>query len=120
MAPVAGHFGALPGGDPPPSGSIVGDPAVVTNVVDGDTIDVDLNGTIQRVRFIGVDTPEVGDCLADQATARTTALTLGKAVTLVKDTSEVDRFGRLLRYVYVGTEHVGERTSSAMFTATES
>jgi endonuclease YncB( thermonuclease family) len=108
MAPVAGDFGALPGGDAPPSGPIIGDPAVVTNVVDGDTIDVDLNGTIQRVRFIGVDTPEVGDCLADQATARTTALTLGKAVTLVKDTSEVDRFGRLLRYVYVGTEHVGE------------
>jgi micrococcal nuclease len=74
-------------------------------VVDGDTIDVSLGGQTQRVRLIGVDTPEVfggTDCFGPEASAFTkTRLAPGLPVTLEKDVSETDRFGRLLRYVYM-------------------
>jgi micrococcal nuclease len=74
----------------------------VTKVIDGDTIEVNLGGRIYRVRYIGMNTPEVGQLCADEATARNAELVGGKMVTLVKDISETDKYGRLLRYVYVG------------------
>jgi endonuclease YncB( thermonuclease family) len=71
----------------------------VTHVVDGDTVDVS-NG--ERVRLIGIDTPEVGQCGAAAATARTTTDVLGKQVLLTPGaTSDRDVHGRLLRYVDV-------------------
>ena len=73
--------------------------AVVVRVIDGDTF-VIRGG--ERVRLIGIDTPEKGKPGAAQATARTKRLVLGKRVRLEKDVSERDRYGRLLRYVYVG------------------
>ena len=80
--------------------------ASVTRVIDGDTIDVDLNGVGYRVRYIGMNTPERDEpCYAD-ATAANAALVSGKTVTLVKDTSNTDQYGRLLRYVYVGSDFV--------------
>lgn len=74
----------------------------VVRVVDGDTIDVQVGPTLRRVRYIGIDTPETGDCYAAQATAANVALVEGRLVRLVKDVSETDRYGRLLRYVYQG------------------
>jgi micrococcal nuclease len=77
--------------------------ASVTRVVDGDTIVValdDLRGS--RVRLIGIDTPERDDCMYRAATDRMRSLVEGKRVRLAKDVSETDRYGRLLRYVYVG------------------
>lgn len=72
---------------------------LVTKVIDGDTIELE-NG--QKVRYIGIDTPEVqGDCYANEATNKNKELVLNKKVSLIKDKSEVDRYGRLLRYVYV-------------------
>ena len=77
----------------------------VVRVIDGDTIDVQIDGTIERVRFILVDTPEVFsgvECYGREASARTVALLpVGSTVTLERDVSERDRFGRLLRYVYL-------------------
>lgn len=77
---------------------------VVSRVIDGDTLDVTEAGVVTRVRLVGIDTPEKRpvECYGREATARTTTLT-GRAVTLVRDTTQAntDRYGRLLRYVEV-------------------
>ena len=87
---------------PPP---LVGQATEVVSVVDGDTIAVRLDGKTQRVRLILVDTPEVfggTDCFGPEASAFTKrTLTAGTKVSLEKDVSETDRYGRLLRYVYL-------------------
>lgn len=76
--------------------------ARVAAVIDGDTIA--LAGG-ERVRYIGIDTPEMGsaprECFAEQATARNAALLAGKEVALRVDVSQRDRYRRLLRYVYL-------------------
>ena len=80
---------------------------MVTRVIDGDTIEVNIDGTIYRVRYIGVDTPELDDersefrALAKEATRLNRQLVEGKTVRLEKDISETDKYERLLRYVYV-------------------
>ena len=55
----------------------------VKKVVDGDTLDVRIGGRTERVRVIGVDTPEVGECYATEATRRLTALIAKRQVRLV-------------------------------------
>ena len=77
----------------------------VIAVVDGDTISVLISGFYERrVRYIGVDAPEMRrDCFASEATAANRQLVLGKDVALERDVSDTDRFGRLLRYVYLPT-----------------
>ena len=81
--------------------------ATVVRVVDGDTIQVRLaRGPIERVRYIGVDTPESVkpntpvQCFAKAASAFNERLVAGRRVTLVRDVEERDRYGRLLAYVY--------------------
>ncbi|MBX7250621.1 MAG: thermonuclease family protein [Candidatus Promineofilum sp.] len=76
--------------------------AQVTHIVDGDTIDVSINGSTFRVRYIGINTPEMDESCGPLAKDANAALVAGQTVRLVKDVSETDRFGRLLRYVYVG------------------
>jgi endonuclease YncB( thermonuclease family) len=80
----------------PPGGEI----AQVTVVVDGDTIKVSLSGQEVTVRYIGVDTPERGDPCYAEARAANQTLVGGQTITMVKDVSETDRYGRLLRYIY--------------------
>ncbi|HXG37113.1 MAG TPA: thermonuclease family protein, partial [Dehalococcoidia bacterium] len=86
--------------------------ATVTRVIDGDTIEVLLAGRSQTVRYIGIDTPETVDpnrpdgCYGAEARQRNRQLVEGKTVELEKDVSETDRFGRLLRYVWVGGQMV--------------
>lgn len=84
------------------------DEAVVSKIVDGDTIDVQISGRTYRVRYIGIDTPEMSsnDCYAKEATERNRQLVQGKIVCLEKDISETDRYGRLLRYVYQGNTFI--------------
>jgi len=74
--------------------------AKVTRVIDGDTIVID---TGQHIRYIGMNTPEIetNDCFATQAAEINKTLVLGKTVKLEKDVSETDKYGRLLRYVYI-------------------
>ena len=80
---------------------------LATRVIDGDTIEVDITGTIYKVRYIGIDTPEPDDkrpefcALAQEATRYNRQLVEGKTVRLEKDISETDKYGRLLRYVYI-------------------
>jgi micrococcal nuclease len=84
----------------------------VLRVVDGDTIDVRAGGRRERVRIIGVDTPERGACYSARATAETHRLTAGKVVRLAGDRSQArrDRYGRLLAYVSApGAPDVGKR-----------
>lgn len=84
-----------------------GQRAQVTKVVDGDTIEVNINGETFRVRFIGVDTPETVDprrpvgCFGKEASNETKSLLSSKEVILQKDVSETDKYDRLLRYVYL-------------------
>lgn len=80
---------------------IEGERANVIDVIDGDTIDVNLNGAAYRVRYIGIDTPERGEPFFSEATEANRTLVEGQTVIMVKDVSETDRFGRLLRYVYL-------------------
>ncbi|MFC1931887.1 thermonuclease family protein [Chloroflexota bacterium] len=75
--------------------------AKVVRVIDGDTIEVDIGGKPYKVRYIGIDTPEVGQPGADKATYFNAQLVSGKTVYLEKDVSETDRYGRLLRYVWL-------------------
>ena len=72
---------------------------LVQRVIDGDTV-VLADGA--RVRYIGMDTPERGERLFDEATEYNRRLVEGQRVGLLKDQSEADRFGRLLRYVFAG------------------
>ena len=80
---------------------------LVTRVIDGDTIEVDIDGTIYKVRYIGIDAPELDDkrpefcALAQEATRYNRQLVEGKTIRLEKDISETDKYERLLRYVYV-------------------
>jgi micrococcal nuclease len=85
--------------------------AQVINVVDGDTIDVLIDGTEFTVRYILVDTPETYqgvEPFGPEATEANRQLVEGQIVRLEKDVSETDRYGRLLRYVYVGDLLVNE------------
>ena len=84
-------------------------PARVVRVVDGDTIIVRLDGRDERLRYIGINTPETVkpnnpvECYGEAAHQRNEQLVGGKDVFLAKDISERDQYERLLRYVYVQT-----------------
>jgi micrococcal nuclease len=74
----------------------------VTRVIDGDTIEVELeDGLIYRVRYIGIDTPGRDEPWFTEANQANSEFVEGKTVLLVKDVSEVDQYERLLRYVLV-------------------
>lgn len=97
-----GGVGVIPTATP----TLEGTAGYCTYIVDGDTIDVDIAGTISRVRYIGIDTPEGGDCYYTEAKEKNRELVYQRNVRLVRDVSETDHFGRLLRYVYVDDLHV--------------
>jgi micrococcal nuclease len=94
----AGREVATPDG-PPGAGRVV-------RVVDGDTIQVEVGGRREKVRYIGVDTPESVkpgtpvQCYAKRASAFNKHLLAGRRVRLVPDAEARDRYGRLLAYVY--------------------
>jgi micrococcal nuclease len=80
--------------------------ARVVRVVDGDTIVVSIDGREDRVRYIGIDTPESvrpgtpTQCYAKRASAENRRLVAGREVRLVADAEARDRYGRRLAYVY--------------------
>lgn len=94
---------------------------MVVHVSDGDTILVEMNGSTERVRYIGLDAPEIArpdegtgaECGGDHALDANLALVAGREVALERDVSDRDRFGRLLRHVWVADSGdwllVGER-----------
>jgi micrococcal nuclease len=82
--------------------------AQVVKIVDGDTIDISLNGQTERVRMIGMNTPESVDprrviqCFGIEASNRAKQLLTGQTVGLENDPTQgdIDQYGRLLRYVW--------------------
>ena len=82
----------------------------VTKVTDGDTIHVTFHGADERVRLIGIDTPEVdwyggaAECYGEEAGLYARRRLSGRTVALVFDSAPRDRYERLLAYVYVGGE----------------
>lgn len=83
-------------------GSVDGERARVTRVIDGDTIDVEIGGEVYRVRYVGANTPERDEACYSDAVRANRNLVENETVTLVSDVSDTDRYDRLLRYVYVG------------------
>lgn len=85
------------------------DQNTVVRVIDGDTIEL---ASGEKVRYIGIDTPESVDprkpveCFAKQASQKNEDLVLNKVVRLERDISDKDRYGRLLRYVYVDDKFI--------------
>ena len=61
------------------------------------------------MRYIGMDTPEVDEAFGSEATNRNSQMVAGRRVMLVKDVSETDRYGRLLRYALVDGVFVNYR-----------
>ncbi len=96
---------------PAPNSAVNKEEVLVKRVIDGDTIELE-NG--QRVRYIGMDTPETIEprksiaCFSKEAVEFNKNLVEGKKVRLEKDVSETDKFGRLLRYVFVGSVFVND------------
>jgi len=82
------------------------DAGPVVRVVDGDTIHVQVGGVREKVRYIGVDTPETVrpgfgvECFGRAASAANARLVAGERVRLERDAEARDRYGRLLAYVY--------------------
>lgn len=83
----------------------------VTRVIDGDTIEIEGG---QKVRYIGIDTPETVhpdksiQCFGNEASDKNKELVEGKSIRLEKDVSETDKYGRLLRYVYLDSTFVNK------------
>lgn len=83
------------------------DTVEVLRAVDGDTIIVEIGGVEERVRYIGIDAPESVqpnqpvECYGREAAEANATLVDGEPVVLQRDVTDRDRFGRLLRYVYV-------------------
>ena len=83
--------------------------ATVVEVIDGDTMDVRLDGQVVRLRLIGIDTPEIVDprqpvqCFGREASVKAHALLDGQTVALEADPTQDDRdrYGRRLRYVWL-------------------
>ncbi len=72
--------------------------AIVSKIIDGDTIEVE---TGERIRLIGINTPERGQPYYQEATNRLKELVEGKNIVLESDVQDKDQYGRLLRYVFV-------------------
>lgn len=90
---------------------------LVTKVVDGDTIWVEFNGIEEKVRFIGVNTPEKNEVGFQEATDYTSQMLLNKEIFLEKDVSDKDKYGRLLRYIWfeIPTEQSDEELNKKLF-----
>ena len=90
---------------PSPTPPLVFESFKVTRVIDGDTVEIESG---EKVRYIGIDTPETVDprkpvqCFGLEASKKNKELVEGKTVLLEKDITDKDKYSRLLRYVWVG------------------
>lgn len=88
----------------------------VVAVVDGDTIDVETSAGEERVRLIGIDTPEISrdggvhDCYAQEARTYLDELVYGRGIELVSDPTQsaTDQYGRELRHVFIDGQSVAQ------------
>ncbi|WP_087009142.1 thermonuclease family protein [Brevibacterium yomogidense] len=118
---VAGGLDALPCQTTAHPRESADEAVEILRVIDGDTILVDRDGYEDRVRILGIDSPEVardglpGERCADEATALTEMLTADADVVIVTDPSQLepDPYGRTLAYV----EADGQDVSGALLSA---
>ncbi len=109
----------------PTSPSPTAEGAAVVRVVDGDTLVIDRGNGNERVRLVGIDTPETVapnapvECFGPEASAYVTDLLAGATVSLDPDPTQgdTDRYGRLLRYVWVATDAGGWNSVEALLLA---
>jgi micrococcal nuclease len=87
--------------------------ATMKRVVDGDTIDIEIGGNTERVRLIGINTPETKhptkgvECFGPEASAYAEQLLpAGTALRVERDIEARDKYGRLLLYVYIANTNV--------------
>jgi micrococcal nuclease len=103
------EWGILDMGIPAATENTIGTYYEVTKVTDGDTLRIAMDGTDERVRLLGINTPETTDprknveCFGKEASARMKELADGKIVRLEYDDTQSlrDSYGRLLAYVYL-------------------
>ncbi len=87
------------------------EPILVTRVIDGDTFEIEGG---EKVRLIGIDTPETVkphaavECFGRESSEYLKQLIEGKRVRLERDQTDRDRYGRLLRYAYLDDQFVNE------------
>ena len=96
---------------PPPNGQP--DLVKIADVIDGDKVDIDINGRTERVRLIGVNTPETKhptkpiECFGPEASEyMTQLLPKGTTVRIERDVEARDRYGRMLLYLYLGSDNL--------------
>lgn len=106
-SPGSGGITARSSSTPEPAAALSGAAAIVAEVIDGDTVVVEMEGRSDRVRLIGIDTPEATggflpvECYGDEASAFTRSLLpIGTSVLLTRDVEPRDRYDRLLAYVH--------------------
>ncbi len=116
--------GSVPGEEPAGAGPGNSASAKVLRVVDGDTIEVELRGRTEDVRYIGIDTPESVkpgtpvQCFGKEASDYNARLVDGATVRLVFDRELRDRYGRLLAYVYASGDLVNAQLVAAGYART--
>ncbi len=81
------------------SAKIEKNPALIVRVVDGDTVKIESG---ESVRLIGIDSTERGEECFEEAKQKLAGLIESKIVYLEKDVEDKDKYGRLLRYIYLG------------------
>lgn len=96
---------------PTPTSAVLGvhSDATVVKVVDGDTIDILKNNNKERIRLLGINTPETVDprksvqCFGEQASNKAKELLENKSIKMESDPTQgdKDKYGRLLRYIYL-------------------
>jgi endonuclease YncB( thermonuclease family) len=95
----------------PPLRAPDGTEATLQYVFDGDSIEVEVDGRTEEVRLIGINAPEGDECFGDEAReALIGLLGEGDLVLVAGSDDDTDRYGRLLRYVYVDGDNINERT----------
>lgn len=98
--------------------SEVSDLAKVVRVIDGDTIEIEGG---EKVRYIGIDTPETVDprkpiqCFGVEASKKNKELVEGKMARLEKDITDRDKYNRLLRYVWIGDTLINQELAAQGF-----
>ncbi len=91
------------------------DESLVVRVIDGDTVEL-ADGS--RVRYLCIDTPERGEPFYAEASERNRELVDGKGVRLEPGVEDIDKYGRLLRYVYVDDVFVNAELVSGGYART--
>ena len=99
---------AVRGAQSPQNQIMVQETYSVSRIIDGDTIELEDGILVQldRIRLLGIDTPERGKPLYREAGKKLEELIAGRAVLLERDNDDVDRYGRALRYILVDNKNL--------------